>query len=294
MKNQLVKELTDWFIEFLEQGVKPWEKCWQSDDALSLPQNFSTRKRYHGMNVFLLQSVFLKHSYTTNFWLTYRQAQELGSKVRKGTKAVTCFYFTLLERLVDDASATGEESKKVKFPYYKPFYLFNLDQIEGLDYQSSEIVNGAHLPHESAERLINNSGAVIQRGGQPCYSLSNDVICMPYPQQFISSDHYYATLLHELSHWTGHKSRLNRLSKVSSRLSEEYAFEELIAEIGSAFLMADLGLKAKLEEHPSYVAAWLKILQNDRRKLISAANKADHILTYLQQFYSVDAEVSAA
>lgn len=293
MRNRIVQELTAWFVQQLALGVKPWEKCWK--DVLSMPNNFSTRNRYHGINVFILQAALQKYNYTTNFWLTFKQAQELGGKIKKGAKAVACFYFTLLEREVDNISATGEETESVKFPYYKLFYVFNLDQIEGIEYQQSDfIVNDSHTPHELAEELIKNSGAKIERGGRPCYFSVRDVINMPPPELFCDTDHYYAALLHELSHWTGHHSRLNRKLESHSRSSKEYAFEELIAEMGSAFLMADLGLKAKLQDHPSYVAGWLEILQGDSRKLISAANKADHILTYLQQFYSANVEASVA
>ena len=286
MKN-LHQHITQQIIEQLEQGTKPWECPWIHDQpSASLPVNFKTGNRYQGINILLLWIMAQKKGYHSNAWLTFKQAKELGAHVRKGEKACLGIFYKLLEKPVKpgdkDYPKTGNgESAVVKFPVINAFYLFNLDQIDGIDQEPSTYPLETFTPHEKAEQLLRASGATIHEGGDRAYyDCVSDDITLPHRQRFRCEADFYTTALHELCHWCGHPSRLNRdfSSKFGSR---SYAFEELIAELGSAFLDADLGLTGQLEQHASYIDHWIAILKNDNRAIFKAASLASATHAYL-------------
>ena len=279
-KTDVYQVVTDSIIEALEAGVKPWECPWKRNGAVSgIPSNFSTGTSYSGMNIMLLWCSAAKQGFTDSRWLTYNQAKEQGAQVRKGESGTTAIFYKTLEKEND----AGE----LEFiPMLKTFNVFNIEQIDGLKMGAND---GADIepqpvnvfdPLPVVETLFQRSGASItERGQQAFYRPSTDEIWLPERHLFADAANFYATGLHELVHWTGAKGRLNR-EKGNKFGSEKYAFEELIAELGSAFLMADLGVTGEVQ-HESYIASWLKSLKDDKRfifKAASAASKAHRFL----------------
>lgn len=219
-------------------------------------------------------------SYEENTWMTYRQAQDLGGQVRKGEKGslvVKYGTFTPKEREDDDERA---------IPYLKGYTVFNVEQIENLPdrfYRPAEELPPTPVAHlETVETFVRNTGAAITYGGTTaCYRPAPDDILMPDRARFVDEVHLYSTLLHEMSHWSGAKHRLDR--DLSGRFgSESYAIEELVAELSAAFLCADLGVAHDPRDNTAtYLESWLKALKNDKRAIITAATKAQAAADYL-------------
>lgn len=222
----------------------------------------------------LLWIIASEQGFNDSRWMTYKQAKEEGGQVRKGEHGTTAIFYTTLEKENDD----GETDY---IPILKTFTVFNVEQIDGLPV-SDEAVFPAEtfepIPH--AEALFRNSGAtIIEKGQNAFFAPSTDEIHLPDRRLFSDAANFYATGLHELIHWSGGKSRLNREMKGKFG-SEGYAFEELIAELGSAFLMSDLGIVGEVQ-HESYISSWLKALKNDKRYIFKAASAASKAHRYL-------------
>lgn len=275
-KTDIYQTVTDSIVEALESGVKPWVCPWvRNGVAAGLPANFSTGSAYSGINIMLLWCSAAKQGFQDPRWLTYKQAQELGGQVRKGETGTTAIFYKTLEKEAED----GEIEK---IPMLKSFTVFNVEQIDGLemgaDIEPQPVTVFDPLPQ--VEAMITRTGAKItERGVKAYYQPSTDEICLPERFRFEDAANFYATGLHELVHWTGAKHRLNR-EKGGRFGSEGYAFEELIAELGSAFLMADLGVTGEVQ-HESYVASWLKALKGDKRYIFQAASAASKAHRYL-------------
>lgn len=274
-KIDIYQTVTDSIISALETGVKPWSRPWQRVPGMSgLPSNYATGATYSGMNIMLLWCSASKQRFSDSRWMTYKQAKVEGGQVRKGEHGTTAIFYTTLEKENDDGDTDY-------IPMLKTFTLFNVEQIDGLPL-SDEAVCPAEtfesLPR--AEALLRNSGAtIIEKGQNAFFQPSNDEIWLPERYLFSDAANFYATGLNELIHWSGVKSRLNREMKGKFG-SEDYAFEELIAELGSAFLMADLGIAGEVQ-HESYIASWLKALKNDKRFIFKAASAASKAHRYL-------------
>ena len=207
-------------------------------------------------------------------WMTYKQAKAVGGQVREGEHGTTAIFYTMLER-------ENDEGETDYIPMLKTFTVFNVEQIDGLPL-SDEAVFPAETfePLPQAEALFRNSSAtIIEKGQNAFFAPSTDEIHLPERRLFSDAANFYATGLHELVHWSGAKSRLNREMKGKFG-SKDYAFEELIAELGSAFLMADLGIVGEVQ-HESYIASWLKALKNDKRYIFKAASAASKAHRYL-------------
>lgn len=273
-KSDIYQTVTDSIIEALESGVKPWVCPWvRNGVAAGLPANLSTGTAYSGINIMLLWCSAAKQGFQDSRWLTYKQAQELGGQVRKGEHGTTAIFYKTLEKEAED----GEIEK---IPMLKSFTVFNVEQIDGLaiDAVPQPVIEFDSLPE--VEALFTRSGAKITECGvKAFYRPATDEICLPERFRFADAANFYATGLHELVHWTGAKSRLNR-EKGGRFGSEGYAFEELIAELGSAFLMADLGVSGEVQ-HESYIASWLKALKGDKRYIFKAAAAASKAHRYL-------------
>lgn len=274
-KPDMYQTVTDNIIRALESGVKPWVCPWTCNGVASgLPANFSTGTAYSGINIMLLWSSAAEQGYTDPRWLTYKQAAEQGGQVRKGEHGTTIIYYKMLEK-------ENEAGETEHIPMLKTFTVFNVQQIDNLAVECAALPAASFDPIEKAEALTARSGAKItERGIQAFYRPSSDEIYLPERYHFNNAADFYATQLHELVHWTGSKSRLNR-EKGGKYGSEKYAFEELIAELGCAFLMADLGITGDVQ-HESYISSWLKALNDDKRfifKAASAASKAHRYLT---------------
>ena len=284
----IAQVITDGIIEQLEAGVAPWVKPWKSNPNDGAPHNPASGTFYRGVNFFwlsMLQSSG-KHG-TSSSWLTYKQAQALGAQVQKGAKGVQVVFYKPLS-IQDKASG---ESKII--PMVKTYTVFNADFIDGLPVDDVEPVDDKpeFQSHDECEAFIASSGATINHGGSSAhYSPALDYIQMPNREDFNTPADYYATALHELTHWTGHKSRLDRDFSKSKRFGDSaYAFEELVAELGAAMLCAHNKVDGKLQ-HASYIQSWLKVLREDSRAILKAGAEAQKVLDYLTKAVDVEAE----
>ncbi|WP_263063202.1 ArdC family protein [Dickeya dadantii] len=274
-KTDIYQTVTDSIITALEAGVKPWTCPWQRVPGMSgLPSNFATGIAYSGMNIMLLWCSASEQGFGDPRWMTYKQAQAVGGQVRKGEHGTTAIFYTTLEK-------ENEDGEIDQIPMLKTFTVFNVEQIDGLPL-TTEAVSPAETfePLPQAENLLRRSGArIVEKGQNAFFKPSTDEIWLPERHLFSDAANFYATGLHELVHWSGAKNRLNREMKGKFG-SEGYAFEELIAELGSAFLMADLGIVGEVQ-HESYIASWLRALRNDKRYVFKAASAASKAHRYL-------------
>jgi antirestriction protein ArdC len=239
-----------------------------------LPQNASTGRTYSGINILLLWVAAIEQGRPSQRWLTFKQALGLGGNVRKGEKGTTVVYADTFVPKAEQAkaSASGEDPRRVGF--LKRFTVFHVEQCEGLpaDPDASPLPGRTEvLPH--VEAVIASTGADIRVGGEMAfYSPSHDFIQVPPQQAYFEPINWYRTRLHELGHWTGHVSRLDR--NFSGRHGgEAYAREELVAELCSAFLCAELGVTPTVR-HADYLGAWLEVLKGDNRAIFQAASMA--------------------
>lgn len=268
--------ITQEIIARLESGTKPWIKPWRG-----VPVSRPLRAcgiPYRGMNVFWLWMVADMCGYASPFWMTYNQAKELGAQVRKGAKSTIAIFYKSYTKEVE-APDTGEktdESRRV----LKAYPVFNADQVEGLPERfhpaaTLEVVEPEGRQAELDSFFASIPAVLRHQGDEAYYEPVADRVTMPPAHLFSGFDHYYATLAHELSHWTGHASRLDR--NLKNRFgSAAYAAEELIAELSSAMLGAELGLPVThLDSHASYIEHWLKLLKQDDRAILTAAAKAE-------------------
>jgi len=274
------QRITDAVIEQLEAGTKPWIRPWRGNSRGSLVSRRVTGEAYRGINVLMLWLASELAGYEENTWLTYRQAQELGGQVRKGEKgALVVKYGTFAPKEREDDDDRG-------IPYLKGYTVFNVEQIENLPqefYRPAEALSTTQVPHlEAVETFVRNTGAVITYGGATaCFRPTPDDILLPERSRFVDEIHLYSTLLHEMTHWSGAKHRLDR--DLSGRFgTESYAMEELVAELSASFLCADLGVAHDPRGNTaSYLESWLKVLKNDKRAIVTAAAKAQAAADYL-------------
>ena len=275
MKTDLYREITDQIITAIEAGVGDAELPWHRN-LNGLPFNAGSGRSYQGINVLVLWVSAERYGFSSNAWATYRQWQEAGCQVQKGEASTRIVFFKELK--VDD----GEETFSI--PIARSFRVFNADQVDG--YQEPPV---AVTSHESTDRFIQATGAEIRRGGDHAfYTRLFDYIQMPARELFTgtstasATESYYATLLHELIHWTSHPSRLSR--ELSGRFGERaYAMEELIAELGASFLCAELGVTPQLRpDHAAYIADWLSVLRGDKRAIFTAASQASRAVEFLK------------
>jgi antirestriction protein ArdC len=274
MSALIYQQVTDKIIAELESGNLPsWVKDWSGDAGSDC--NVITKKTYNGINTIILGMSGFKSQY----WGTYKQWLSLGAQVTKGSKGTHIIYYSPVER----GSKVTEAGEVKEYSYIlKSYTVFNAEQVTGWEAPAAPMPKPFNNVF-AAEVLALKSGAVIQHGGDKAYySPSQDFIAMPHKSQFNTEAGYYATLMHELAHWSGHKSRLNR--DLSGRFgNESYAAEELIAELSAAFLCAKLGIAGELR-HSSYIASWLRVLKNDNKAVFKAAALAQKAADYLAGF----------
>ncbi|ESA95319.1 hypothetical protein HMPREF1619_05953 [Klebsiella pneumoniae 909957] len=239
-----------------------------------LPSNYVTGEAYSGMNIMLLWCSASKQGFSDSRWMTYKQAQAAGGQVRKGKHGTTAIFYTTLEKEND----AGEVER---IPMLKTFTVFNVQQIDGLALTTETVSPESTFdPLPQAENLFRKSGAnIIEKGQNAFFRPSTDEVWLPERHLFSDAANFYATGLHELVHWSGGKKRLNREMKWKFG-SADYAEEELVAELGRAFLMADLGIDGEVQ-HESYITSWLKALKNDKRYIFKAASAASKAHCYL-------------
>ena len=280
--NTLYDDVTSTIITQLENGIVPWAKPW-GDVGCTMPCNAVSKRRYSGVNVLILWTASISGEYVSPQWLTYKQAQDLGGNVRKGERGTT---IVMKGTFVSDAEkvrvdVSGEDARAI--PFLKKFSVFNVAQCDGLPTALSETVAPALTEcekHLAAESLMIATGADIRIGSETaCYIPSRDCVMIPPQSAFHDSINYYRTVFHELSHWTGHASRLGR--DFSGRFgNSKYAREELVAEIGAAFVCASLGIEPTVR-HADYIGSWLAVLKSDSRAIFQAASLASKAADYI-------------
>ena len=270
-----MQEFADRIIAELENGVKPWVRPWDPEKAggPQAPFNPVTGKRYHGINVLILGMDMRAFQSGDPRWMTYQQAHEKKWQVRKGEKSTTIFFSKPYE-IDDDEAEDGKKTIRV----LKHYAVFHASQIDGIPaYKAPTIEEAPWTRPEAADIILKNSRAVVRIGGDRAfYSPSTDHIQLPPEHAFRGPPEFAATALHELAHWTGHPSRLNR--DMRQRFgSAAYAMEELRAELASAFVAAELGIPTDIPQHASYIADWIKPLKEDKREIFRAAADAQRI-----------------
>lgn len=280
--------ITNQIIVQLEAGVRPWSQPWSANDTVSRPLRHDGTP-YSGINVLLLWAEAANRGFTRSTWMTFRQARALGGHVRRGETGSTVVYAdTLVRSDVDDAGQDVEQ----RIPFLKAYTVFNVDQIENLPGRYAplepETIN-PDAPIAAAEAFFAQCGADVRHGGGSAfYAPGPDYVQMPPFASFQSAHDYYATLGHEMTHWTRHASRLDRDLGRQRHGDAGYAREELVAELGAAFLCADLGLSlTPRDDHAAYIASWLDVLRNDKRFIVSAASHAQRAIAWLHRLQAL-------
>jgi antirestriction protein ArdC len=283
--NDLYAEVTQKIIEQLESGTPPWRKPWTAQGT-GLPTNAATGKAYRGINVLLLWLAAEKGGWDSGLFGTYRQWQDLGGHVNRGEKGTRIVYWSIVSRtVVDDAG----EQKEEKFPFARTYTVFALEQCggEALNRFRAPVPDTNFVDFDPAETAIAATAADIRHGGgQAYYNRRGDYIRVPQKETFASQAGYYGTVLHELTHWTGHNTRLDRLPKLARFWDESYAVEELVAELGAAFLTATLGVPLVADEGQSagYIGRWLEVLKADNRAIFTASTAASAAADFVMAF----------
>lgn len=278
VKQDLYSKVTNQIINAMETAGTDWLCQWSKEGT----EHFNAQGRgYRGINTVLLWASTIKNGFKSHRWLTYKQAQELGANVRKGEKGT----MVVFNAPVTFENEETQEEKKVWI--FKGYVVFNADQIDNLPQEYTikpERPEGITISGQHAfDAIVQNSGALIRHGGDRAYfSPNQDYIAMPDLWRWKKEDDYRAVLAHELTHWTGHKSRLDR--KMNSKFGDEaYAFEELIAELGSAFLCSATGITndEPRPDHAKYLNSWLNVLKKDKTAIFKAASAAQKATDWL-------------
>lgn len=284
--------VTDRIISELEAGRLPWVQPWDSSITVAaLPCNASSGRHYSGINILILWHALFERGFSVQRWLTFKQAQALGGNVCKGERGTTVCYADRFTPKGKDtpqggSEGAGESADRRQIAFLKRFTVFNVDQCEGLPaamYAQASTALGERETIPQAEALIAATGADIRTGApHACYIPAQDRVEVPLPQAYPEQINWYRTVLHELGHWTGHGSRLDR-DQSGEFKSASYAREELVAELCSAFTCAALGIVPTVR-HADYIGAWLEVLKADNRAIFRAASQAskaaDHLLAF--------------
>lgn len=276
IKRDVYKEVTDRIIAQLDKGVIPWRRPWSSVSGL-WPRNAVTGRRYSGINVFLLWN-----AEGDNRYLTYKQAEAAGGHVRKGERGQQIIYANKMK--VEDRENPGKE--KIIF-MMKGYTVFSVEQCEGLPAKMTAKIGNEQNPEtrdQRAEDFMSKTGADIRYGGNRAFFATNgNFIGLPKFETFVSSSAFYSTAFHELGHWTGHESRLNRT--FGKRFGDNaYSVEELVAELTAAYLCADFGFdnETEINNTAAYIDNWRKVLKSDSKIIVSAASAASKAADYLK------------
>lgn len=288
----LYQQITDRIIAALKQGAAPWVRPWSTAVEPGPQRNGSSGHVYRGINVLLLAM----SGFASSRWYTYKQAKALGGYVRRGEKGTKIAFWRFIEpRGAEEVKADGDDDQKSsnrrKIPILRLYTVFNSEQVEwpeGSKHAPAESSTSAGADHaddnyDRATALVASSGAEItHQGVRACYQPDNDRIFVPAVSRFEGAPSYHATVLHELAHWTGHETRLDR--NLTGRFgSESYAAEELVAELAAAFLCSEFGIDGKLQ-HAEYVGSWIKVLSKDKRAIFTASRLAQTAADYLLAF----------
>jgi len=277
MPNNLAAEVTERILSQLKAGTCPWKQPWTGTGSGLMPRNAVTGRAYSGVNVLLLWSTASERGYTSPGWLTFKQALDAGGHVRKGEKGTRVVFVSTFEKT---DKTTGETERR---PFLKSFTVFNRAQCDGLALEGDIVLAPKHQDSrdDDSEAFLAATGAVIHHGeGRAYYRPSTDAIMLPSFETFTGADTYYGTAFHELGHWTGAESRLART--FGKRFGDDaYAAEELVAELTSAFILAELGF-APTGYDAAYIAHWVTFLTEHETAIMAAASAASKAVNYLR------------
>ena len=296
-RQDVYTRVTDKIIADLEQGIRTWIKPWNAGNTagrITRPLRHNGVP-YCGINILMLWAEAMDKGFAAPIWMTFKQAAELNAHVRMGEKGSLVVYANSITRTEEDDK--GEESER-EIHYMKGYTVFNVEQIEGLPehyYGKPEIINTMVERIVHAEAFFQATKADVRlRGDRAFYSNDGDYIQMPVIEAFRDVESFYATLAHESTHWTKHPARLDRSFGRKAWGDEGYAREELVAELASAFLCADLGITPEVrEDHAAYISSWLEVLKDDKRAIFSAAAHAQKAVDYLHGLQARTAERAA-
>jgi antirestriction protein ArdC len=284
-KKDLYERVTTQIIEAIEKGAAEYRMRWHVGDAECFaPVNVVSGRAYRGINVLVLWALAERQRYASGLWGTFNQWQSLGARVRKGEKAALIVYWRISEKSSESESGDAIEAEVGKRRVFgKGYSVFNLAQVEGYTPEPRATLSESERLADAEEsfRLI---GATVKHGGSvAAYDRIADVILMPEFQQFREAAGYYSVLAHEVTHWTGAEHRLKR--DLSHRFgSDGYAMEELVAELGAAFLCSMFGISnVPREEHAGYLSNWLAVLHRDKRALFTAASHAQQAADWIAE-----------
>jgi antirestriction protein ArdC len=288
MALDIAQQITDSIIAELEKGAAPWVKPWRTlkqAPGAGMPYNPASGTQYRGVNHFWLGM----QPWALPWFVTYKQAQALGGTVKAGQKGTPVVYWNVHRK---ETQGDNGETVTSAYAFVKSYWVFNVEQCEGLELPpmpETPAPDFDAVPGVMAlvDRLA-LSGGLTHAGDQAYFRPSTDAIVMPPMAAFTDAAHYHATLLHECVHATGHDSRLKRLTPARFG-SEEYAYEELVAELGAAMLCAHTGINGDLR-HAAYIESWLKALRNDKKFILSAAGKAQAAMDWLTKAQAVEGE----
>jgi antirestriction protein ArdC len=270
----------------MEQGVELGTLPWHHDGTIGMPHNSITKNVYRGGNLITLWFTGSEHGWASNEWATFKQWQQIGATVRKGERGTRLVYWGTLTTDTDTTETTNGEqadtpAKAKSRQFAKTFVVFNAAQVDGLDLSGPN----ADPPTGDVARWFDAIPATVEWGkGRPCYRPACDRVTMPHPDAFRDPDAMWATLAHELAHWSGHASRLDRT--FGARFGDDtYALEELVAELSAAITCAVVGIATTFrDDHADYLAHWCRVLKADPSILWTVAGKAqaatDHLVTY--------------
>ena len=273
MKTDIYDTVTNRIIENLEKGCIPWIKPWHTENTLD--KNIKTGNEYNGINRIILGM----SGYQSNIWASFKQWKDLGANVKLHEKGTAIVFY----KPVSGVKVTSEGDEIIYNSVFTTSYIFNAEQVEGIEIKPRDIEDKPFLNNVDIDSMVLNTGANIKHGGNSAYyRTSEDYINMPVKSDFNDEAGYYATLLHELTHWSGAKHRLDR-TKGKRFGDTAYAFEELIAELGSAFLCEKYAVKGDIR-HEGYIQSWLQALKNDNKMIFKASAYAQKSTDYIVNF----------
>lgn len=282
MTSSVYAEVTQSIIDQLEAGALPWIKPWRVDSTAD--KNIISQKPYQGINRLILGLSSMVQGFDKPVWASFKQWQSLGANVKKGAKGTKIVFFSPVTK---QDKATGEVEA---YNVLKAYYVFNASQVEGIEFAAPQAEDKPFNSIEAAEARIVKTGANISHGSDAAfYAPGPDSIKLPNKSAFDNESSYYATAFHELVHWTGAKHRLDRDLDKGRFGNPAYAFEELVAEMGAAFLCQDYKIQGELR-HAGYIQSWLKALKDDSKAIFKAAALAQKAADYLN---GLDAEAEA-
>ena len=281
MKSSIYENITAEIVAAIEEGAGLYRMPWHRSRAdLTNPMNVASGRSYRGLNIVTLWITAEARGYASGTWATYQQWKEAGAQVRKGEKSASVFFWKDLRQ--GKEGSEREEDRPVFVA--RGYSVFNADQVEGYEAPSVPPLSEAQRIDE-AEQFFAAVPATVEHGGNmACYTPASDTVRMVPYEQFVSATAYYATLAHELTHWSGAAARLDR--DLTNRFgTESYAMEELVAELGAAFISGRLSLPSEpRRDHAPYIASWLRVLRNDPRAIFTAATKAQAAADFLASF----------